>query len=56
MQRVLDCLVREGKKVLVINCAKTEIININICSKCTRLFDRGKSCETGREVYWFYIE
>lgn len=31
MQRVLDCLVREGKKIgLVINCAKTEIINMNI--------------------------
>ena len=31
MQRVLDCMVREGKKVgLVINCAKTEIINMNI--------------------------
>jgi len=31
MQRVLDCLVREGKKIgLVINCAKTEIMNMNI--------------------------
>ena len=30
-QRVLDCLVREGEKVgLVINCGKTEIINMNI--------------------------
>ena len=30
-QRVLDCLVREGEKVgLVINCEKTEIINMNI--------------------------
>ena len=31
MQRVLDCLVREGKKMgLVINCRKTEIINMNM--------------------------
>ena len=30
IQRVLDCLVREGDKVgLVINCAKTEMINMN---------------------------
>ena len=31
IQRVLDCLVSEGRKVgLVINSRKTEIININI--------------------------
>ena len=31
MQRILDCLVEEGKKVgLIINCSKTEIINMNI--------------------------
>ena len=31
MQRVLDCIVREGGKVgLIINCVKTEMINMNI--------------------------
>ena len=34
MQRILDCLVRDGKKVrLVINCAKTEIINMNVANQ-----------------------
>ena len=33
MQRVLDCTVREGGKVgLIINCAKTEMINMNIAN------------------------
>ena len=33
MQRVLDCIVREGGKVgLIINCAKTEMINMNIAN------------------------
>ena len=33
MQRVLDCIVREGKKVgLIIDCAKTEMINVNIAN------------------------
>ena len=31
MQKVPECLVREGKKIgLVIHCAKTEIMNMNI--------------------------
>lgn len=34
MQRVLDCLIREGKKVvLVINCAKIEMITMNIVNQ-----------------------
>ena len=33
MQRVLDSIVREGGKVgLIINCAKTEMINMNIAN------------------------
>ena len=43
MQRVVDCLVREGKKVgLVINCAKTEIMNINI--------DNQRDCVIGGRI------
>ena len=33
MQKVLDCIVKEGRKVgLIIKCAKTEMINMNIAN------------------------
>ena len=46
IQRVLDCLVSEGRKVgLVINSRKTEIININV--ENAELFYRIKCYKEG---------
>ena len=51
MQRVLDCIVGEGGKVgLIINCARTEMINMNIANPRACVIGGRVGCETSREV------
>ena len=50
MQRVLDCIVREeGRVGLIIYCAKTEVINMNIANPGACVIG-GTGCERSRQV------
>ncbi|KAK4325729.1 hypothetical protein Pmani_003672 [Petrolisthes manimaculis] len=54
-QRVLDCLVREGKKVgLEINCPKTKIMNMNIVNAGDCLVE-GKVVEQVERSWYSFV-